>query len=245
MVNGYLAPLVDAGAFCARDPFNLPFSADRSFELRDGSEHPEHQLAAGRACVHASLLGTLKVDALGDEACYDVMQVDRRPRKPVQARNNERIALSAKVDGRSQLRATGRVAGQLLGKDSFGTGRSQRILLYIQRLIGRTNPGVAYDHPLSPLALDFLVLLSCEPESDLKETGRASWGNVSIGITRSKRATDRRPKMAAIAIINNGEAAGLERLPLRQRTLRLSKGENRARCAIRARAAGSNLWSKQ
>lgn len=245
MINGRFSTVVDSRAFRAGDSFHLPLTPECGLELRDGTQHAEHELAAGSAGVDTSLVRTPELDAFSHQSRNNVVQVHRRSREPVEPRDHERVAFPAEVHGGRELRSVNGRARQLLCKYLFGSGGPQSTLLHIERLVRSTDPSIADDHNVSPLVLDLSTMLSCQRESDLKETCRASFVDALFGITRLRRANDRHAGAGANGTINSSEAAGLERLPLRQRTLRLSKGENRTRCAIRARAAGSKLWSKR
>ena len=141
------ASALASAAACLGEAGGGAFADQGALELRDRSEHMEHQHAAWRGGV----------DALGqrhqpDAAFLELLgrrdQLLQRPGEPVELPHDQHVALAQHVVEHAREFGPVRLrAGRLLGVDLLAAGTPKRVELQLGRLVGRADPGVADPHP--------------------------------------------------------------------------------------------------
>ena len=112
------------------------------FEVRDGTEDVEHELAGGRGGIE-TLLEADQVDAAGLEAVNGFEQLAQRASQTVEPGDAQAVTGSGVVDELGQTGAVRALSGGDVGEDADGARFEQAVSLGVEALVSGRDAGVA------------------------------------------------------------------------------------------------------
>jgi hypothetical protein len=145
LVRGKLgrSPHVDASRPGANAAFASARADQLALELGKSAKHREHQAPVRRCGVRPCVAKRADSGTGLRNRVDDVQEVAGGPRKPVEARDKQRVACIEGFDGARQLAPVGPGSARRLTKHGRGSGGGQRRNLSVERLPVRAYPRIA------------------------------------------------------------------------------------------------------